>query len=98
MSSPNGASKLVNSELLKEVVETAFVKILDRARSRRPMASVPGQKIGTHLYLIALQLFGVNQLFQFPVATEKLSRRALQDLLKIFKVRSPSAWLIFSLD
>lgn len=81
------ASELFSSDLLVKVAPLACTEILDCALKKKPLPSVLGSRIGTALHLIAEHL-EVMQPFQLPDTAQDLSHRALQDVLKICKVRS----------
>jgi hypothetical protein len=87
MASSGEASELFSSDLLVEVAPLASNEIIVCAKKKKPLPSVLGSRIGTALHLIARYL-EVMQPFQLPATAQDLSRQALQDLLKICKVRS----------
>jgi len=87
MASSGEASVSFSSDLLVEVAPLACKEVLNCASKKKPLPSVLGSRIGTALHLIARHL-EVMQPYQLPATTQDLSRRALQDLLKICKVRS----------
>jgi hypothetical protein len=87
MASSGEASELFSSDLLVEVAPLASKEILVCASKKKPLPSVLGSRIGTALHLIARHL-EVMQPFQLPATAQDLSRQALQDFLKICKVRS----------
>jgi hypothetical protein len=87
MASSGEASELLNSDLLVKVAPLACMEILNCTAKKKPLPSVLGSRIGTALHLIAGHL-EVMQPFQLPAMAQDLSRRALQDLLKICKVRN----------
>ena len=78
-------SKSYSSDLLFEAASLACIEIMSCTTSMKP-PSILGGKIGTTLYLIAAKLELV-QAFQLPVEAQDLCCRALQDCLRICKVR-----------
>lgn len=86
MVSSGEASELFSSDLLVKVAPLACMEILNCARKKKPLPSSLGSQISTALHLITRHL-EVVQPFQLPATAQDLSYRALQDLLKICKVR-----------
>ncbi|KAL1604808.1 hypothetical protein SLS60_004348 [Paraconiothyrium brasiliense] len=84
MASSGEASDFFSSDLLVKVAPLACQEVLNCASKKKPLPSVLGSRIGTALHLIARHL-EVMQPFQFPATAQGLSRRALQDFLKICK-------------
>jgi len=98
--SPREPSKLLESELLCEIAPLAFEKVQDCVRSplplksggyfpfvaKKPLPSPLGSRISGALYWIAEALDKAEP-FQLSEKSQELSRRALNDCLKICKVR-----------
>jgi hypothetical protein len=98
--SPREPSKLLDSELLCEVAPLAFQKVQDCVRSplplksrgyspfgaKKPLPSSLGSRISGALYWIAGTLEKADP-FQLSEKSQELSGRALNDCLKICKVR-----------
>ena len=87
MASSGEAPEPFSSDLLVEVAPLACTEILNCTSKKKPLPSVLGSRVGTVLHLIARHL-EVMQPFQLPATAQDLSRRALQDFLKICKVRN----------
>lgn len=87
MASSGEAPERFSSDILAEVAPLACEEIITCATKKKPLPSVLGSRIGTALLLIAQHL-EVVQPFQLPATAQDLSRQALQDLLKICKVKS----------